>query len=191
MISDEELLEQIAHGNEASLEALVYRYHKPIFEYLQRMLNNSSLAEDLSQECFIRLCQTVRTGRLPSRFRPWIYRIATNLCKDVWKSSAYRKESLWEAEKLSLHSDSETVSSILERQWERESVIRALGSLAVDEREIIILRFYHELKLDEIAEMLEQPLGSIKTKLYKTFKKMAHLLNTEEVDKHGTARRQR
>ncbi|MFD2170515.1 RNA polymerase sigma factor [Tumebacillus lipolyticus] len=187
MISDEELLSQIATGCEASLEALVYRYHKPIYEYLQRMLNDRSLAEDLCQECFIRVCKTVRTGRLPSRFRPWIYRIATNLCKDVWKSSAYRKEALSGADKMSLHSAGDTVSSILERQWEREAVIRALGRLADDEREVIVLRFYHELKLDEIAEILEQPLGSIKTKLYKTFKKMAKILKTEEVEPHGKA----
>lgn len=187
MVPDEELLRQIAEGNEASMEALVYRYHKPIYEYLQRMLNDSSLAEDLSQECFIRMYRSVQTGRLPSRFRPWIYRIATNLCKDVWKSSAYRKETLWEAEQMALHSDSVTVSSIMERQWERESVIHALGSLAEDEREMIILRFYHELKLDEIAEVLDQPLSTVKTKLYKTFKKMAHLLKTEGVDPYGTA----
>lgn len=187
MISDEELLKQIAAGDEASLEALVHRYHKPIYQYLQRMLNDSSLAEDLSQECFIRLCRSVQTGKLPSRFRPWIYRIATNLCKDVWKSPVYRKEALWETEKLSHHSDKETVTSILERQWEREAVVRALGSLADDEREIIILRFYNELRLDEISEMLEMPLGSVKTKLYKTFKKMAVLLNVEEVDPYGKA----
>lgn len=191
MISDEELLKQIADGSGAGMEALVYRYHKPIYKYLQRMLGDASLAEDLSQECFIRMFRTARSGRLPSRVRPWIFRIATNLCKDVWKSSAYRKEALWEAEKLSLREDGETVSSLLERQWEREAVVRALGGLAEDEREIIVLRFYHELKLDEIAETLEQPLGSVKTKLYKTFKKMARMLEKEEADPYGTAKRPR
>lgn len=187
LVSDEQLLQNMADGDAASAEALVYRYHKPIYEYLQRMLNDSGLAEDLAQECFIRLYRSVRAGRLPSRFRPWIYRIATNLCKDVWKSSAYRREVSWEAEKLALHSDRETVTSILERQWDRESVILALERLTEEERQMIILRFYHELKLDEIAEMCELPLGTVKSKLYKTFKKMAQLLETEEVKRYGTS----
>lgn len=187
MVSDEELVEQIAAGNAGSMEALVYRYHKPIYVYLQRMLNDSSLAEDLAQECFIRLYQSIQAGRIPTRFRPWIYRIATNLCKDVWKSSAYRREILSETEQLSFHSDDQTVSSILERQWKREAVIRALSRLTEEEREVIILRFYHELKLDEIAEALEQPLGSVKTRLYRTFKKLAELLRSEEVDEYETA----
>ncbi|RKN75796.1 RNA polymerase sigma factor [Paenibacillus ginsengarvi] len=189
MDSDEELLKMIASGSGAGMEALVYRYHKPIYEYLQRMLGDASLAEDLAQECFIRLYRTVRSGRLPSRFRPWIYRIATNLCKDVWKSSSYRREALWGADKMSQHEDGETVTSLLERQWEREAVIRALGRLAEDEKEIVVLRFYHELKLDEIAETLELSLGSVKTKLYKSFKKLALMLEEEEAGPYGAAKR--
>lgn len=187
VMTDEQLVQHIAHGDEASMEALVYRYHKPIYIYLQRMLNDRELAEDLSQECFVRLYRSIKSGRIPTRFRPWIYRIAANLCKDVWKSSAYRKEVLEEAEKLSLHSDGETVTSILERQWRREAVVRALKRLTVEEREIIVLRFYQDLKLDEVAETLQLPLGSVKSKLYRTFKKLANLLEAEEAGRNGSA----
>lgn len=187
MLTDEQLVGQVARGDEASMEALVYRYHKPLYIYLQRMLKHRELAEDLAQECFVRIYRSIRLGRAPARFRPWMYRIAANLCKDLWKSSAYRHEILEEDDKLSLHGDTETVTTILERQWQREAVIRALDELTVEEREIVVLRFYQELKLDEVAEVLQLPLGSVKSKLYRTFKKLASLLEDEEVGRSGSA----
>lgn len=180
-VSDEELLQQFRHGNKAVLEVLVYRYHKLIYLYIARLMNDSVLAEDLTQECFLRVCSTLQSERIPARFRPWIYRIATNLCRDVWKSSAYQRETLVKDEVLSsLFVDKETVVSILEKQLEREAVIGALQQLPVEERQIVILRFYHQMKLDEMADMMELPLSTVKTKLYKSFRMLAAILNREE-----------
>lgn len=188
MVSDEDLLRQVAAGHGGSLEALIHRYHKPIYVYLQRMLGDPVLAEDLTQDCFIRVCHAVKAGRLPTKFRPWIYRIATNLCKDVWKSAAYRKEHLTDHEVLSLHSDHETVSSILERQWEREAVIRALAQLRPEHKQIMILRFYHDLTLQEISEIVEQPLSTVKSRLYQTYKQLAQYMKREEGVSYGKQR---
>lgn len=188
-MTDEQLLQQIAAGHEGSLEALIYRYHKPIYFYLQRMLGDTSLAEDLTQECFIRLCHAVKDERLPTVFRPWLYRIATNLCKDVWKSAAYRREALTTHDELSLHATPDTVTSILERQWEREAVIRALDQLEQEEKQIIILRFYQDLKIHEISDILQLPLSTTKSKLYTIYRKLAQLIIREEEKSHESRKK--
>ncbi len=118
----------------------------------------------------------------PERFRPWIYRIATNLCRDVWKSGAYRYEVAAKDTGVYDAADGgkDTVASFLDKQYEREAVIAALGALPEEERQIVILRFYEELKLDEIAELLELPPGTVKSKLYRAFRRLADTLQKGE-----------
>lgn len=182
VVTDEELLMQYNQGNTAVLELFVYRYHQTIYAYLYRMTSNRQLAEDLVQECFVRVFTALRAGRLPERFRPWIYRIATNLCRDVWKSGAYRYEVAAKDTGMYDATDGgkDTVASLLDKQVEREAVVAALGALPAEERQIVILRFYEELKLEEIAELLEQPLGTVKSKLYRAFRRLAHTLQKGE-----------
>lgn len=181
-VTDEQLLAQYKQGNTAVLELFVYRYHSVIYAYLYRLTNKRQLAEDLVQECFIRVFTALQAGRVPVRFRPWIYQIATNLCRDVWKSGAYRYEvaALDTGVNEAGDGGSDTVASFLDKQVEREEVIAALGALPEEERQIVILRFYQELKLDEIAELLELPLSTVKSKLYRAFKRLALLLQKGE-----------
>lgn len=182
VVTDEELLMQYRHGNTAVLELFVYRYHQTIYAYLYRMTSNRQLAEDLVQECFVRVFTALQAGRLPERFRPWIYQIATNLCRDVWKSGAYRYEVAAKDTGMYDATDGgkDTVASLLVKQVEREAVVAALGALPEEERQIVILRFYEELKLEEIAELLEQPLGTVKSKLYRAFRRLARTLQKGE-----------
>jgi RNA polymerase sigma-70 factor (ECF subfamily) len=154
------------------------------------MLQQSSLADDLTQETFTRVIVAAQAGRLPERARPWIYQIATNLCKDLWKKSSYRNEQSTDQEALSRHQDRETITSILERQWEREAVVSAVQSLSEDHRHIVILRFYHELKLEEIAEIVGIPLSTLKSRLYQSLKKLADILRTEEEVSYGNRQNQ-
>ncbi len=190
VLTDEQLLAEIREGRSAALEALIHRYHAPVRAYLSRMLQQSSLADDLTQETFTRVIVAAQAGRLPERARPWIYQIATNLCKDLWKKSSYRNEQSTDQEALSRHQDRETITSILERQWEREAVVSAVQSLSEDHRHIVILRFYHELKLEEIAEIVGIPLSTLKSRLYQSLKKLADILRTEEEVSYGNRQNQ-
>ena len=177
-VTDEQLLAQYKQGNTAVLELFVYRYHPVMYAYLYRLTNKRQLAEDLVQECFVRVFSALQAGRTPERFRPWIYRIATNLCRDVWKSGAYRYEVAAKDTGVYDAADGgkDTVASFFDKQVEREAVIAALGALPEEERQIVILRFYQELKLEEIAELLELPSSTVKSKLYRAFKRLAVLL---------------
>ncbi|WP_256760719.1 RNA polymerase sigma factor [Cohnella sp. WQ 127256] len=184
-MTDEQLLIQLKDVNPAALETLIYRYHAPIYAYISRLVRNPHIAEDLTQECFTRICLAVRDGRLPVSIRPWIYRIATNLCKDLWKKASHRNEVPTDEQELSTKPDRDTVSSILIRQWEREEVISALAQLSEDSRQIVVLRYYQDLKLQEISEIVDMPLSTVKSKLYQALRKMARILEEKEVARSG------
>jgi RNA polymerase sigma factor (sigma-70 family) len=109
-MTDEELLYQMKKGDSAALETLFYRYHVQIHKYLYRMLGSKTLAEDLTQECFIRVMESVKQKHIPSSFRPWFYKIASNLCKDIWRKASYRNETLND-EKIKEFISNETVRS--------------------------------------------------------------------------------
>jgi len=177
-MTDEELLLEMSKGSGTALETLVFRYHAAIQTYLHRMVGSGTTAEDLAQECFVRVMEAVRKKRLPLSFRPWIYKIATNLCRDHWRKASNRVEMAGVAE-LELFPASENVALIYEKQTEREMVVRALQRLDEERRQLIVLRFYQELKLAEIAEILNVPLGTAKTRLYQAIKQLNQLIESE------------
>lgn len=183
-MTDEELLHQMSRGNSAALETLVYRYHVPLQTYLIRVLGSKTLAEDLTQECFIRVMESVKSNRVPTSFRPWLYRIATNISKDIWKKSSFRHEVLDEKILFS-HASNETVATIFQKQVERETINHALQQLEEDRRNIVFLRFYQDLKLEEIAEALDLPLSTVKTRLYQSLKKLGTIIKKEEEKERG------
>lgn len=167
MQSDEDLCLQMQAGSESALEALVHRYHGPIHGFICRQLRDESAAQDLVQETFIRVCTKIKQYRYPQPFRPWLYRIALNICRDYWKSSAYRQKQAVD-ELLETTEDSQAnIASIYDWQETRAEVRQAILGLQEIYREVLILRFYQDLKLAEIAETLELPLGTAKWRLFK------------------------
>lgn len=177
-MTDEQLLQLLKRGDMAALDALVSRYHAPIQAYMQRMLQNYALAEDLAQECFVRVIDAVRRNRLPVLFKPWVYKIATNLCRDYWRKGSTGEQPVEQAHFEALAAP-DNVAQAYEQQLERERVIAALGELAPERRQLLVLRFYQELKLEEIAEVLDIPLSTAKTRLYDTIKQMNRILNRQ------------
>lgn len=184
-MTDDQLLERLRLSDPVALEAVVYRYHASIYTYLVRLVRHTQLAEDLTQECFFRVCGAVKSGRLPSALKPWLYKIATNLCKDQWKKASTQREVSAGEALLDAQADEQTVTSILERQWEREEVIRALMALDEESRGIVILRYYEDLKLQEIAEIVQLPINTLKWKLYRALKQLAGQFETKEAANDG------
>ena len=84
--TDEELMRRAAHGDEDAFALLVRRYESPLYGYLRRMLGNGADAEDAFQETFLRVHQHRSRYRQGAPFRPWLYQIATNLCRDRLRS---------------------------------------------------------------------------------------------------------
>lgn len=172
MVSDEELLKLMERGDQLAFEAFVRRYHGPLLGFLERLLHNRQKAEDLVQETFLRLIRQLSQDKPPSHIKAWLYRVAHNLCRDYWRSTGYRTDSIAVREPPERSDENAGVVELYERQETRKEIIAALDRLPEVQREVVVLRFFQDMKLQEIAEVLELPLGTVKGHLYQGLKKL-------------------
>src|SRR5271170_2622696 len=91
--SDESLLARLKAGEEDALGVLIERYKRPLFGYLHRMLGNAAEAEDVFQETFLRVVKHLPRFEEGRRVKPWVYAIASNLVKNVYRSRKYREKT--------------------------------------------------------------------------------------------------
>lgn len=172
--SDEALYAAVLGGDQQALEELVRRYHRRLLQFVYRQTGDRHLAEDLVQELFTRLV-TYR-GAPPQRFRPWALTIARNLVHDHFRSGYARREHVLQpAEHDAMADVPDTTPQMgerLERADEQREVLAALQELKPNQREVLVLRFYDELKLEEIAAVTNAPLGTVKSRLFHALKQL-------------------
>lgn len=178
-LSDEELLAAFrsVHDQEAVSE-LVRRYERPLFSYLARYTGNYSRAEDLFQTTFQRVIERCDQFTVGRKFRPWLYSIATHLAIDAGRRAG-RQRSL--TPQGGDRDDDSRTSTVLDLLVDREPlppdqleaderhriVSTAVAKLSDDLRHLVILVYYQGLTLREVAEALELPLGTVKSRLHK------------------------
>lgn len=165
---DEQLMAAATGGDQQALATLVTRHHALLLGYLYRLTGgNRPLAEDLVQETFLRLLrQRARPANGP--FKPWLYKIATNLARDHFKSATVRLSGHTSDAEGTLLDMSDTAPSPEERALRAErgnEVQAALAQLSEDFRVVVVLRFYQGFSLQDIAETLQIPLGTVKSRL--------------------------
>ena len=160
---------RLRRGDPGAFDALLARYQNRLYRYLQRVVREPAVAEDLFQQTWLRVVQNIR-GLDPGRdFEAWLFRIAHNLAIDHLRR--HRAESL--DEPLPSGETTGTLLSspapgALERllDKERDQLLAAtLAELPAIQREVLTLRFEEEMKLEEIAEVLGIPLSTAKSRL--------------------------
>lgn len=187
--SDEALMVRVKAGDHDALAVLVRRYEQPLFNYACKMLGNRSDAEDVFQETFLRVHLHCRRFWGQAPFRPWLYRIATNLCKDRLR---YRKRRP-EVPVASLRADEDWPDPV--GQWaatserpdeasmarERaERMERALTQLSVKHRAVFLMAHQEGLPYAEIARALRIPVGTVKSRMNKAVGQLLAALEETE-----------
>ena len=166
--SDEQLMAAVMAGDQVACAVLVTRHHGPLLGYLYRLGGGDrQLAEDLVQETFVHVLRQ-HTYQVARPFKPWLYMIATNLARDYFKSAAVRQHWRSGDTEEALLSLCDSAASPVERARaaEQGSEVRAaLAQLREDYRVVVVLRFYQGFSLSEIAEALDIPLGTVKSRL--------------------------
>ena len=160
---------QLRHGDPNGLAALVARYQNRLYRFLVRMTREPATAEDLFQLTWLRAAQGIRQYDARRSFEAWLFRVARNLAIDHLRR--YRPESL-DAPLPSGDTPAALLPAAdpgaLARLLEHEQAARlaaTLEELPAIHREIVTLRFEEEMKLEEIAEVLEIPLSTVKSRL--------------------------
>lgn len=181
MILDEELAKQLQQGSAVALEAIIRRYHEPIHAYIVRMGGEHHMAADITQEVFIKVCKGIHQYKPDLPFRPWIYAIASNTYKDYLKKAYVQRDLPGLEMKGDLAMTMDNPETTFLENSEREIVMKALTSLAEIYREILILRYYQDLKLGEIALTLQIPVGTVKSRLSAALHKLETMLVKGEI----------
>jgi len=187
-MTDQELIQAYLKGDDRAFNSLVRRYHKPVYNYLLKMVGSREDADDLAQTVFIRCCTSLKKLKDQQRFAPWLYRIAANLARDHWRArketvsfDQYCEEANPLAEILLSNDDPLNAAAAEQRA---EIVRKALLMIPFEQRETLILKMYQSLKFSEIAEALGEPLNTVKSRLYyglSAMKKILQSWNLEEL----------
>ena len=164
LFSDEQLGLGIQQGRQDHLALLVERYHVSLLGFLYRLTGGErGLADDLVQETFLRVIGRIGTYHYPRPLKPWLYAIAVNLARDHYKQAEFRHTGSM-PESLDLAADETPETELLENEQEQE-VLAAMRSLPILQREVILLRYCHDLSLKEIAQVVQAPIGTVKSRL--------------------------
>jgi RNA polymerase sigma-70 factor (ECF subfamily) len=183
-VSDDELLLMYREGDADAFDALFHRHHVSVYNFARVMLNGSEGAEDIMQEAFLAVARTAKTYKPRGRFRPWLMRICRNLCLNRLRAEHARRWILspGELEALASPAEAESVSDRLERDEQMAVLRQAIGELPERHREAIALYAFEQMKYREIAEVLEVPLGTVKTLIHRARARLAEAMKESTDD---------
>ncbi len=179
-LTDGELIQTAIRGREDGFEELVRRYQRPITGYVYRMLNNYDASLDVTQEVFIKVYNSLERYSSEYKFSTWLYRIAHNAAIDYMRRNSVNQQSL-ETEnadgtyQLQIESPQPNPEQERERsEWRKEieTVVKCLPQVY---RELILLRHAQDLSYDEIAEITNLPLGTVKNRLFRAREMMREI----------------
>lgn len=176
--TDQEIVALAREGREAAYRELVRRYERPVFSLVLRMVRDRQLAEDLAQETFVKALNAIATYRPEYKFSSWIFKIANNAAIDHLRRREVNTLSLdgapnatsqddIEATALQVGDKTETPLAELESRELGSAIERAIGQLRPEYRSCILLRHVEGLAYEEIAQMLDLPLGTVKTYIHR------------------------
>ena len=185
-LNDEFLIAQFLSGDDAAFNALVRRWHQKIYNFVVRYVSDSDEASDLTQRTFIRTYTGLRRLDDVSRFPSWIYRIALNTCRDAARStSRYPTVSTSdEAVASFLVTDASSHPDVCAHAEQvKEMLSRALQAIPEEQRVVVIMKEYQGLKFREIAETLEIPINTVKSRMYYGLKALRKVFDSWNVTK--------
>jgi len=177
-LDDRELATQAARGREPAFRELLVRYERPVFSLIYRMVRDRTLAEDLSQEAFIRAFNAIDSYKTSYKFSNWILKIANNHTIDHLRKRKLDTVSIdgsphaRTAEEITqsrvvIESRDESPHEYVEHRELGSQIEKAIGDLREEYRTVIVLRHVEGYAYDEIAEIMDLPLGTVKTYLHR------------------------
>jgi RNA polymerase sigma-70 factor, ECF subfamily len=183
--SDEELIELLRDGSAQAGEVLVKRYYQPLMRYLHRLAGSDHLAEELHQQTWLSVLDHLEkfepqavTGA-GGGFKGWLFRIATNKATDHWRSIGREKHAK-DGLKLVTETAAPDASIRMQGSEQELKLRRAIEQLPENQKQVLMLRYYSNLKFVEIANLLGCPLNTALGRMHKAMLKLKELMQEEE-----------
>lgn len=176
MAADEELVAAFVTGDQEAFAELVQRYRRELFSFLQRFINEATLAEDLFQETFIQVYRSAAKFDTKRRFRPWLFTIAANKARDHLRANVRRgtlsldnvtgRDDQQATFMDLMESDMPAAPERLVDMEDADAVRQIIARMPTIYREVLLLSYYNRFAYKEIAEVLGIPLGTVKSRLH-------------------------
>ena len=182
--TDEELVARTVAGDAESFNQLIKRWERPIYALAYRTIGRDEDARDVCQEAFLRAFRALPGFKGQAKFSSWLYRITLNLCRD-WMRRQRRSpivsapEGVDVVELASEQGPVESIEDLVARNQLSKTVAEAMRFLPEEQRTAIILKEYHGLTFQEIADLQGCPLSTVKTRLYQGLSVLRRRLEAE------------
>ena len=184
-LTDDELVAKSVGGDAESFNQLILRWERPIYALAYRVIGREEDARDVCQETFLRAFRALPGFKGQAKFSSWLYRIALNLCRD-WIRRQRRApvmqmpEGIDPGELAAERGPVESIEELVSRRELSAVVEEAMALLPEEQRTAIILKEYHGMTFQEIADMQGCPLSTVKTRLYQGL-----VVLRRHLEKHG------
>jgi RNA polymerase sigma-70 factor (ECF subfamily) len=181
---DQQLVERAQHGDKRAFELLVVKYQRKLVRLLSRFIRDASDVEDVTQEAFIKAYRALPTFRGDSAFYTWLYRIGVNTAKNYLVANGRRTPTMTEidaeggegSEETESFKDLNTPESELASKQIAESVNQTLQQLPEELRTAITLREIEGLSYEEIAQIMNCPIGTVRSRIFRAREAIAEQL---------------
>ena len=180
-LADDRLVERTLQGDREAFEALLGRYARLIYNFISNYVGDYDVAQDAFQEAFLRAYKNLSKYNLGTNFSAWLHKVALNACKDCLKK-VKRRERMETREgedfdPLDLVAGSEPPPHLqLERGELREAVQAALDQLSDVHRQVILFYQFQGFSYEEIAAMMNCPLGTVKSRIHYAMRRLGELI---------------
>lgn len=176
---EEELqwIKEVLSGNKQAFGNIINRYKNPLYATILRMTRNNQDAQDLVQEAFIKIYHQLEKYDKKGSFSSWMYRVAINHCMDEFRKKRYQMKQTELGADLAVNERHPEV--IYLKKENSRQLERLIETLPEDERLIILLRYVNELSYDEISELVDTPMSTVRNKLHRAKKKMRDTVKRE------------
>ena len=172
------LVKRAKQGDMHAFEELIIQHEKIVYNVALRMMNHSEDAKDISQEVFLKAYRNIGNFDERSQFSTWIYRITANTCIDEMRKRKGRQS-------FSLEEELESEEGSMQREEQKSEILQALESLSPEHKVAVILRDIKGLSYEEIAEILELTLGTVKSRISRGRNQLKQeILKLREQDAH-------
>jgi RNA polymerase sigma-70 factor (ECF subfamily) len=185
-VPDDALVARCRAGSDEAFEALVGRYAEAVYRTLYLMARDRLLAEDLTQETFLHAWRGLAGFRSGSALRPWLLRIAVNRLISHHRRKLLRIVPLAWTDRHTA-SNAPAPEALAEASEISDALRDAIARLPEDQRYALVLRYYADLSIHEIASVTGWRQGTVKSRLHRAIEKLRALLEPEVVEEHGRA----
>lgn len=182
---DTDLVRLAQRGEGQAFDILVQRYQGKVTSLVYRYVKNTDTALDLVQDIFFKIYRNLIHFKGDAKFSSWLYRVAANDCIDHLRRLKVRKEQSLDTYQESgfdvadKGADSD-IAGGYEAAEERVRVRNALDSLPENQKTVVIMKVYQDMTFDEISEVLQEPVSTVKSRLYKAFRSMGGIMRQQE-----------